>query len=254
MENIHKINTVFFSLFAFSIFLFFFIKMGIVAFSKRKSTEPFTRIITRTILFIVPSSILISFLSAAIAFATKNENYLNFLQLDHLITYYLPPTVIFNYVLNGKNKIIINGLLLISFFIYGSTIIFNSIYFWFFNASISSIFLSLTILIASLLYLKTLSYNIPKKIPLISPVLFFVIGMFLSNCLALLNNISIMMILLSFESKSTAIVANQLLKQESILTYYLISFQFTIDIVANIIMYLFFIKGLKLSKNFFRQL
>ena len=57
-----------------------------------------------------------------------------------------------------------------------------------------------------------------------------------------------MMILLSFESKSTAIVANQLLKQGSILTYYLISFQFAIDIVSNIIMYLFFIKGLNTLK------
>jgi hypothetical protein len=248
MENIHEIISNYFPFFIVSIFLFFFIKMGIIAFSKRKSTETFTRIISRTILFIVPSSLLISIFSAAITFTTKNKNYLSLLQLEHLITNYLPPTVIFNYVLNGKNKIIANGLLLISFFIYGSTIIFNSFYFWFFNASISSTFLSITILIASLLYIKTLSYNIPKKIPLISPVLFFVIGMFLSNCLALLNNISIMMILLSFESKSTAIVANQLLKQGSILTYYLISFQFTIDIVSNIIMYLFFIKGLNTLK------
>jgi len=72
--------------------------------------------------------------------------------------------------------------------------------------------------------------------------------MFLSNCLAILNNISIMIILLLFESKSTAIIENQLLKEGAILTYYLIGSQFVIDIIANIIMYLFFIKGLNKLK------
>jgi hypothetical protein len=223
----------------------FLIYTGFIAYRNIKSKIPDTRVISFYILilaivfFIVDMSNIYPIRIRS--FYTSHNVLIHF---GHIIDYALP-LYIFNKALFGFNKIVINILLLLSFVIYISTAAFYSFKFWQFNLSISLLFLSISILIASLMYINSYFKNIRTNRILQNPFLNYAMGLFLSNCLSFLTNFTLVLLMLSSESKSYEDIQTHLLKERSFFSYYIVNFQFSLENVSMIIFYTFLIKGLK---------
>jgi hypothetical protein len=246
MENIHEILLKSIQSLSATIFLLLLLTVFITAFRKINSKETIIRyvaygIIVRTLLL---------FIFIAIFSLTKNKSFfgLNFENILFSAEYILP-FLLFNSTLTGKHKLYFNFSISLSFILFISTMHINKQSAMPLGVSISYVGLSITTLTGSFFYFMNLSKIIKSTNLLQEPSFVFVLGFFLSQCLSLLNNISILTFDIFSDFKHYPLKGSQSNLKIPLLTSYLIDTQKMLVALSDIICYSFVIKGLSLGSN-----
>jgi hypothetical protein len=217
----------------------------ITAFRKINSEETLIRhivygLIVRTLLIIIIIIIIILFSKSKLSQKLVH----NIFWLEYIV-----PFLLFNYTLTGKQKHYFNFSILITFLFFISIKSINTNSAIPLNVSILYVGLSITILTGSFFYFTTLPKKFTTTNFLQEPSFIFVLGFFLSHCLSLLNNISYLILDLFSDFKHYPLKGSQSNLKIPLLTSYLITIQLSFNWIADIITYLFLIKGLRLGSK-----